>query len=85
MAALSDRTPELVIQEVAGWPFSQFKNRLTEIAVATLGPITAEMNRLMADPAEIDRALKVGAEKARALAAPVLKEAYAAVGFLPAA
>ena len=31
------------------------------------------------------RALKVGAEKARGLAAPVLKEAYAAVGFLPAA
>ncbi len=85
MAALSDRTAEQVIQEVAGWQFSQFKNRLTEIAVATLGPITAEMNRLMADPAEIDRALKVGADKARALAAPVLKEAYAAVGFLPAA
>ena len=84
MAALSDRTPEQVLQEVAGWQFSQFKNRLTEIAVATLGPIAAEMNRLMADPAEIDRALKVGAGKARDLAAPILKEAYAAVGFLPA-
>ena len=84
MAALSDRTPEQVIAEVAGWQFSQFKNRLTEIAVATLGPIAAEMNRLMNDPAEIDRALKVGADKARALAAPILKEAYAAVGFLPA-
>jgi tryptophanyl-tRNA synthetase len=85
MAALSDRTAEQVIAEVAGWQFSQFKTRLTEVAVATLGPITAEMNRLMADPAEIDRALKTGAEKARALAAPTLREAYNAVGFLPAA
>ena len=85
MAALSDRTPEQVIAEVAGWQFSQFKTRLTEIAVGTLGPITAEMNRLMADPAEIDRALKTGADKARALAAPILREVYNAVGFLPAA
>jgi tryptophanyl-tRNA synthetase len=39
----------------------------------------------MADPAEIDRALKVGAEKARDLSAPILREVYKAVGFLPAA
>ena len=85
MAALSNRTAEQVIAEVAGWQFSQFKTRLTEVAVETLGPIAAEMNRLMSDPAEIDRYLKIGAEKARDLSAPILREAYKTVGFLPAA
>ena len=84
-AALTDRTAEQVVAEVAGWQFSQFKNRLTEVAVGVLGPITAEMNRLMADPTEIDRVLARGAEKARALSAPVLKEVYDTIGFLPAA
>ena len=82
-AALTDRTVEQVIAETAGWQFSQFKAKLTETAVAVLGPINAEMQRLMADPAEIDRVLARGAEKANAIAEQVLAEAYAAVGFLP--
>jgi tryptophanyl-tRNA synthetase len=82
-AALTDRTLEDVVKETAGWAFSQFKNRLTEVAVGVLGPINAEMARLMADPAEIDRVLARGAAKARAIADPVLAECYAAVGFLP--
>ncbi|MDX2221469.1 MAG: tryptophan--tRNA ligase [Rhodospirillaceae bacterium] len=83
-AALTDRSPEQVIAEVAGWQFGPFKTRLTEVAVAVLGPINAEMNRLMADPAELDRILARGAAKANAIAAPVLRAVYAAVGFLPA-
>ena len=82
-AALTDRTLEQVIAETAGWQFSQFKAKLTETAVAVLGPINAEMKRLMNEPAEIDRVLARGAEKANVLAESVLAEAYAAVGFLP--
>jgi tryptophanyl-tRNA synthetase len=41
------------------------------------------MRRLMADPGEIDRILGAGAEKARALAAPTLKDVQAIVGFWP--
>jgi tryptophanyl-tRNA synthetase len=40
------------------------------------------MARLTADPAEIDRVLAKGAERAAAIAEPVLKEAKQAVGFL---
>ena len=82
-AALTDRTLEQAVAETAGWAFSQFKARLTDVAVAVLGPINAEMARLMADPAEIDRVLKQGAEKAGLIAEAVLAETYAAVGFLP--
>jgi tryptophanyl-tRNA synthetase len=38
---------------------------------------------MMADPGEIDRILAAGAEKARALAAPVLAETRRIVGFWP--
>jgi tryptophanyl-tRNA synthetase len=81
-AALTDRTLADVMAETEGWQFSQFKARLTEAAVSVLGPITKEMQRLMADPAEIDHVLGRGADVAKGIAADVLKEAYAAVGFL---
>ncbi|MEM1429680.1 MAG: tryptophan--tRNA ligase, partial [Pseudomonadota bacterium] len=45
-------------------------------------PITSEMSRLMQDQAEIDRILERGAERARALAAPVLRRTYEIVGMV---
>ena len=54
-AALGDRQPEEVIGEIGGLSFSQFKEKLTELAVAELGPIGAEMQRLLAEPDEIDK------------------------------
>ena len=41
------------------------------------------MRRLLADPAEIDRILKAGAERARAIATPVMEEVKRRVGFHP--
>lgn len=84
-AALADSSAAAVCAEFAGAAFSDFKARLVDIAVAALGPIGAEMRRLAADPAHIDSVLRGGAERARALAEPVLAEARAAVGFIGAA
>ena len=81
-AALADVTPETAIGEHGGKPFSAFKEALTELAVAKLGPIGAEMKRLKSDPGYIDRVLADGAGRARALARPVLDEVHRAVGFL---
>lgn len=83
-AALADQEVEQVCARFGGRPFSDFKQELADAAVAVLAPITTEVNRLMADPAALDRILKNGAERARALAAPVLEEVYRAVGFLDA-
>ena len=83
-AALADRPTAEVCTEFAGGAFAGFKARLTELMVASLGPIGAEMRRLAADPAEIDAVLSDGAERARSLAAPVLAEAKRAVGFVDA-
>lgn len=81
-AALSDNSPESVIAEVGGLPFSGFKERLTELAVGQLGPIGEEMQRLLAEPDEIDAVLSNGGERARALSRPVLAEVFETVGFL---
>ena len=81
-AALAGETREQVIAQFAGQQFSGFKNALAELAVAKLTPINAAMRRLLADPAEIDRALADGAARASALAEPILAEVKRLVGFL---
>jgi len=81
-AALADIDRDAAIAEFAGRQFSDFKARLTDLAVEKLGPMGAEMKRLMADPAHVDRVLRAGADKANAVAEPILAEVYRAVGFL---
>jgi tryptophanyl-tRNA synthetase len=81
-AALNDETPQSVIAAYAGAGWGRFKPALADLAVAKLGPISDEMKRLMNDPAEIDRILGNGAEKARAIAEPILQQTYDIVGLL---
>lgn len=81
-AALSGQTLDAVIAEFAGKEFRDFKAALTDLAVEKIGPIGQEMNRLMDDKTHIDAVLKKGAEKATAIAAPVMKDVREKVGFL---
>jgi tryptophanyl-tRNA synthetase len=81
-AALADTSRDDVIAQFAGQSFSLFKKELADLAVTKLTPIAGEMRRLLANPAEIDRILKAGAEKARALAAPVMADVKRLVGFI---
>jgi tryptophanyl-tRNA synthetase len=81
-AALADREKQAVVGEFAGQQFSAFKTALTDLAVAKLGPIGAEMQRLMKDPGHVDSVLRDGAGRARALADPIVAEVYKVVGFL---
>lgn len=81
-AALSDQTSEAVIAEFAGQGFGVFKPRLAELAADKLAPISGEMARLMQDPAEIDRILARGAERADEIARPIIEKAYDIVGMV---
>ncbi|WP_420585134.1 tryptophan--tRNA ligase [Ruegeria sp.] len=83
-AALSDQSAEQVLAEVGGKQFGEFKPMLAELAVEKLSPISSEMARLMGEEAEIDRILAKGAEKARAIAAPILQQTYEIVGMVGA-
>ena len=81
-AALAGHTPEQVIRDYAGAQFGTFKPALADLAVAKLEPITLEMNRLMQDPAEIDRILGQGADRADAIARPIVDQVYDIIGMV---
>jgi tryptophanyl-tRNA synthetase len=81
-AALSGKAPEAVVEDFAGQPFSAFKPALADLAVAHLGPITARMKELVADPAGIDRILGEGSAKAAEIADPILARTYDIVGLI---
>jgi tryptophanyl-tRNA synthetase len=81
-AALAGHTVDQVIADFAGAQFGTFKPALADLAVAKLAPITTEMNRLMKDPAEIDRILGQGADRAEAIARPIVDQVYDIVGMI---
>jgi tryptophanyl-tRNA synthetase len=81
-AALTDSSREAALGQFAGRNFSTFKDALSEVAVGVLGRIGGEMRRLTADPGHIDTVLRHGAERAAAIAVPVLREVQHITGLL---
>ncbi len=81
-AALAGVTKADVLKDHGGAQFSTFKPALSDLAVAKLAPISAEMTRLKADPAFIDGILADGAARAEAIAKPVVDAVKDIVGLL---
>ena len=81
-AALSDTTSAQVLTEFGGKGFGDLKPALADLAVYKLSQIQDEMRRLMAAPDHVDAIIKTGAEKARAIAEPILQEIREKEGFL---
>jgi tryptophanyl-tRNA synthetase len=81
-AALADTTRAGVLAEFGGAQFSTFKAALIDLAVAKLGPIGAEMQRLLKDPAAIDAVLADGSRRARLLANETMNAVKDIVGFV---
>ncbi len=81
-AALADMTVDQVMADHGGKPFGTFKPALADLAVAKLTPISREMTRLMQDVGEIDRILGRGADRAAAIAGPILEQTYDILGMI---
>jgi tryptophanyl-tRNA synthetase len=81
-AALANLSREAALARFRGANFSTFKEELSGLAIEVLGEIGAEMRRLLADPGHIDRVLRRGAERARAIAEPILQEVQEMSGLL---
>ena len=81
-AALNGETKLDVLKVFGGGNFSAFKSALVDLAVAKLGPIGAEMQRLKSDPASIDRVLVDGAARARAVASKNMAMVKDILGFV---
>lgn len=81
-AALTYSTAQAVAEKYASASTSSFKSNLSEIAVEKLSPITARMRELMNDHSTLDAILRDGANRARAIAQPILDATMQRVGFL---
>jgi len=81
-AALDNKTKADVLRDFGGAQFSGFKSALVDLAVAKLGPIGAEMKKLVQDSAYIDAVLADGAQRAAAIADPNMKAVKDIVGFV---
>jgi len=79
--ALADLSTAEVLAKFGGQGFGVFKPALADLAVESLAPVSDAMRRYLNDPAEIDRILKAGAERASLVAEPVLEETRRIVGF----
>ena len=83
-AALAEVSVDDVLAEYGGQGFGVFKPALADVAIAKLAPITEQMNIYMQDPAQIDAILKDGAERAHAIAQPIMDDIRRLTGFLGA-
>ncbi|MEO1613387.1 MAG: tryptophan--tRNA ligase, partial [Pseudomonadota bacterium] len=81
-SALSGGSVDDVLAQWGGKQFGEFKPALADLAVEMIAPIATRMNDLMADPGEIDRILGDGADRANAIAQPILDKTYEIVGML---
>jgi len=81
-AALAETSTEEVLREFGGQGFGVFKPALADVAISKLAPITDQMNIYMQDPAQIDAILKDGAERAHAIAQPIMADIRRLTGFL---
>jgi tryptophanyl-tRNA synthetase len=84
-AAFTDSTVEKVEAEFAGGGYGTLKAAVADSVIAFAEPFARRTRELLADPAELDRILAMGAAKARAVAAETVRASYANVGFLPPA
>ncbi|MBN8999967.1 MAG: tryptophan--tRNA ligase [Rhizobiales bacterium] len=81
-AALAGISKEEVLRLYGGQQFSAFKPALADLAVEKLAPVAGEMRRLLADPGHIDAILASGADRAEAIAGPVMDGVKDVVGFI---
>ena len=81
-SALSGTSIADLEREFAGRGYGDLKTAVAEVVVDTFGPVRERALELLADPAELDRILASGAERAEAIAEPKLAEVYEKVGFL---
>ena len=79
---LSGKTAQQVLADFGGQGFGTFKPALAELIVEKIAPIGDEMRRLEADRAYVKSILSEGAERAAAIANPIVEDVKKIVGFL---
>jgi tryptophanyl-tRNA synthetase len=81
-SALTGRSVEDLVTAYAGKGYGDLKKDLAEVVTTFLVPIQQRTAKYLDDPAQLDKLLGIGAEKARTVAERTLRTAYDRVGFL---
>jgi len=71
-----------IVADYEGRGYGDLKKETAEIVVDAIRPMRARTHEFLDDPAELTRLMHVGADKARAAAAPTLAAVYSRVGFV---
>ena len=82
LASLTDEPPDAIEARYDGAGYGQFKTDVGEAVVEAVVPIQERYRELRSDPAELQRLLARGAEKARKASEPTLEQMYDRMGFV---
>ena len=80
-SSLTNNKFQKSIDEFAGKNFSEFKEKLSEIVVKEINPISLKIKELLDDKAYLEKILKDGYEKANEIASKKIKKIQEIVGF----
>lgn len=84
-SALTGRTIDELVAAYDGKGYGDLKKDLAEVVVGFITPFQQRTREYLDDPAQLDKVLAIGADKARSVAAPTLATVYERIGFLPSA
>jgi tryptophanyl-tRNA synthetase len=74
-------TPEAIESRYDGAGYGDFKSDVAEAVIELMSPIQERYRELRADQTELERILKLGAEKARSISSVTLARMYERMGF----
>ena len=80
-SSLTDTKLEKSINEFSGKNFSEFKEKLSQVLVEKISPISKEISKLLAEKSFLDSILLEGSEKANKIASKKIKKIHEIVGF----
>ena len=80
-SSLNNQSLNNSINEFSGKNFSEFKQKLSDLVVEKISPISDEINKLKKDNNFIDKILQEGAEKADIITSKKVKELKRIIGF----
>ncbi|PPK69688.1 tryptophan--tRNA ligase [Actinokineospora auranticolor] len=81
-SSLTDRTVEQLQADYDGKGYGDLKKDLGEVVADFVTPVRDQVKSYLDDPAELDKILHAGAERAREVAAATLSRVYEKAGFL---